>query len=448
MVNEEELFRLQQIARDLVFEPFEGRKSLETIQKTRSGLEKGITQIKEKTTQTGDWLKENKLTRLAKGKVSDLVKTMKEKQSSSGINDWFSKLDAATEGLQKFARGKYDDLGDKAHELATTYIEKGMELLLYEDLEQWMPVKAGKILNSSKITTLEEVRALPFADKLKLTEALYPYNSPLLSKYYQSFDTSINLSLGAVVASNLPGTGLLVSLINMGKTLVKMGNRLNIMSGIYGTQISDPDSLFRVCAQILQSLEDYENNEHHTPLNSLILDDLYQVDPDKNDNALGKLLEQVVKKEAYIAIPGIGMISLGKISLDDLKMDLVVQHLVENYFALYELETQYGKERVKAIIDDYAMIYQAFINVDYFKAMRATQEESKLEKSEQKWKVRLQLFAGIDLVLKNSSLDLDNFVQAIFSRIENLPEQEKEKIIHEEISCIMDGFIPQKTPSD
>jgi hypothetical protein len=156
----------------------------------------------------------------------------------------------------------------------------------------------------------------------------------------------------------------------------------------------------------------------------------------------------VVKKEAYIAIPGIGMISLGKISLDDLKMDLVVQHLVENYFALYELETQYGKERVKAIIDDYAMIYQAFINVDYFKAMRATQEESKLEKSEQKWKVRLQLFAGIDLVLKNSSLDLDNFVQAIFSRIENLPGQEKEKIIHEEINCIMDGFIPQKTPSD
>jgi hypothetical protein len=42
----EEKYSLQQICRDSIIEPFEGRKGLETIQKTRTGIEKGLGKLK------------------------------------------------------------------------------------------------------------------------------------------------------------------------------------------------------------------------------------------------------------------------------------------------------------------------------------------------------------------------------------------------------------------
>ncbi len=438
MIDEDTLKRLQQIARDRVFEPFEGRKSLETLQKTRSGLEKGLVQVKEKSAKTGKWLQENRFAKLTKKKVSGLMDNLKEKQSSSGINEWIQKLDDATEEFQQFAKGKYEGLDDKARKLTATYIEKGLELLLFEELDNWIPKKASKILESSDINTLDDVKQLSIEDKQKLVDVLYPYNSSTFTNFSQSFDSSLNVSLGAIVASNFPGTGLMVSLINMGKTLVKLGNRLNTMSAIHGTQIANPQSLFKTSAQILQSMEDWENNEKHLPLDPQILVDLYRASPEGEETAFEELLEQVVKKEAYIAIPGVGMISLGKINLDDIKMDIVVEHLVENYFALIEISELLGENVTIEIIEDFALIYKAFIEADYFKVMRPQQEDETLEKREQKWKVRMKLFAGIDLALENSSMELDQFVRSIFDRIQALSVEEKKSIIEEEVNCILD----------
>lgn len=437
MIDGNNLVRLQQIARDSVFEPFEGRKSLETLQKTRGGLEKGLVQVKAKGVKTGKWFKESKFARLTKDKISGLMDNLKEKRSSSGVDEWLQKLDKATEEFQKFAKNKYEGLDKKARNITATYIEKGLELLLYEELEDWMPKKANKILDSEKINTLDDVKELSFEEKQKLVEALYPYNNATLSSFSRSFDSSINVSLGAIVASNFPGTGLMVSLINMGKTLVKLGNRLNTMSAVYGTQIASPQSLFKTSARILRSLEDWENNEAHQPLDPLILEDLYQTSSEEDEKAFEELLEQVVKKEAYIAIPGVGMISLGKINLDDLKMDIVVEHLVENYFALNELKNKLGEKIIKSAIDDFSLVYRAFIEADYFKVVRLQQEDEALEKSDQKWKVRVKLFAGIDLALESSSMELDQFVKAIFDRIQGLTKEEKKTIIEEEISCIL-----------
>jgi len=148
-------------------------------------------------------------------------------------------------------------------------------------------------------------------------------------------------------------------------------------------------------------------------------------------------MEEVVKKEAYIAVPGIGMISLGKINLDDLKMDMVVKHLVENYFSLKILRKEYGVEFVQLVIQDFTLIYSAFLEVDYFKSRRKQKEKEELKKTDQKWKVRMKILSGIDLALQDSSLDLDRFAWNIYNNIRGLEKNEKNLMIPKEIERIL-----------
>ncbi|MBT4289605.1 MAG: hypothetical protein HOD92_19960 [Deltaproteobacteria bacterium] len=451
---------LQQICRDSIIEPFEGRKGLETIQKTRTNIEKGIGKLKNFSKSTSDKIKDSKWLETSKSKINNLITDVKKGSKSSQIPDILNKLNfitdtlpksstikfknlekklvELTQDLQKATRNKYQDLGTKAREAALIYTKKGLELLLYEDTESWILDKANKILNKTNINTIEDIRKLSTADRKILIEKLYPYNSPNYSIFIQKYDSTINITLGAIVATNFPGTGIAVGLFNIGKTLLKLGNRINIMSSIYGYQVSSPSALFKVSAKILKSMDDWENNINHVPLSIDVLDDLYSEYQDDDESAFQNLLNAAVKKEAYIAIPGIGMISLGKINLDDLKMDILVKHLVQNYFNKSQLILQINEIEFQSILADYQLIYGSFMKHDYFQKSRKASEQERLQQSNKKWQTHLQILAGIDLALESASTNLNRFTSDIYQKICHLKiKSEKQKIIQNEIETLL-----------
>jgi hypothetical protein len=153
--------------------------------------------------------------------------------------------------------------------------------------------------------------------------------------------------------------------------------------------------LFKVSATILKSLDDWEDNIDHMPLSVDILDDLYHQDQKDNKSSLQELLNAAVKKEAYIAIPGIGMISLGKINLDDLKMDILIKHLVQNYFNKNQLVNQIGKYQFQTILTDYQLIYSTFMKHQYFQKTRRANEQEKLQQSEKNGKSEYKSSLGL-----------------------------------------------------
>lgn len=456
----EEKISLQQICRDSIIEPFEGRKGLETIQKTRTGIEKGLGRLKNISKSTSDKIKDYRWVGTSKSKMGDLLTYVKKKSKSTQSKVTFPKYSFFTEKLpqssklkieklekklsdltlelQKAAKSGYQNLSTKAKEAALIYTKKGLELLLFEDTEPWILERANKILQRTDITTIDKVRNLTNSDRMVLIDKLYPYDSPNYSIYIEKFEAGMNFTLGAVVATNFPGTGIAVGLFNMGKTLIRLGNRINIMSSIYGYKISSPDALFKVSATILKSMDDWEDNIDHLPLSVDILDDLYLQDQKDNKFALQELLNAAIKKEAYIAIPGIGMISLGKINLDDFKMDILIKHLVQNYFNKNQLVNQIGKDQFQTILTDYQLIYSTFMKHQYFKKTRRASEQEKLKQSHKKWQIRLQIIAGIDFALESASIDLNRFTEDIFKKISTLKkEPEKQKVIQSEIELLL-----------
>ncbi len=436
IISQEDRDDLRQIARDQVIEPFEGRKSLETMQKTRTGMERGITKIKSVGLQTGKVIKDSRLYGFSKSKISRLSKKTGEKAQSKLISELIQKLNDATEEFQKSAKNRYKNIEEKAREIAITYTRKGLEVLLYEDTEMWILKRASSILNRPDLDSIEQIRMLSPVERDQLVDALYPYDSPNLKKLVKSFETTVNISLGAIVASNIPGTGIAVSIVNMGKTLVKLGNRINIMSAIYGYRISSPQALFKVSASILKSLDDWDNNPDHVPLDFSELDELYSDDSDEEENSFYDLMNAVVRKEAYIAIPGVGMISLGKINLDDMKIDIVIRHLVQDYFNYHSCLNRYFDVEVDMIIRDYKMIYSELFKIGYHKQVRKLQEAKQLEESDEKWKLRLKLMAGIDLALNESSTTMDQFAADIYDKIHNLPDKEKPGVVRKAVEDV------------
>ncbi|MBU2512628.1 hypothetical protein KJ966_14930 [bacterium] len=432
---------LRQIARDQVIEPFEGRKSLETMQKTRSGMEKGIIKIKSVGKQTGEVIRDSRLYGFSKSKLSQFSKKTGEKVQSKLIRDLIQKLNDATDDLQKSAKNRYRNIEEKARKITITYVKKGLEYLLYEDTEAWILKRANSVLDRQDLNSIEQIRNLSPVERTQLTDILYPHDSPNLKNLIKSFETTVNISLGAIVASNIPGTGIAVSIINMGKTLVKLGHRINIMSAIYGYQISSPQALFKVSASVLKSLDDWDNNPDHTPLDFSLLDELYNKNPDEDESSFYDLMNAVVRKEAYIAIPGVGMISLGKINLDDLKIDIVVKHLVQNYFNYHLYLQNHSELEVHRIIEDFKIIYLELFKIGYHKQIRKLQESMQLKESEKKWKLRLKLLAGIDLVLRESSTTMDQFASDIYDQIYSLPDIEKPGVARKAIEDVFNKEI-------
>lgn len=428
--------QLQQIARNRIIEPFEGRKSLEKLQKTRSQAEKSIVYVKKAGAKTGKWISETKLAGFTKTRVSMLIQGLKKTSYSSAWAELTDRIDTATRELLETTRATYIDIEEKARSIALSYVQKGLELLMYENTEEWIIKRATDLLGRSDLLKLENIRQLKQEEQILLIESLFPYDSVSYQDFAKTFDLSLNVGMGAIVATNLPGTGLVISLINMAKTLVKMGNRLNIMSAIYGYQIVSSAALFKVCTMILQSLDDWENNENHVPLNPNILDILYSQPDKENEASFQDMINAVVKKDAYIAIPGVGMISLGKINLDDLKMDLVIKHLVQDYFTEKRVKSVFEKIKISQIINDYKMIYSAFIKHNYFKTARKQIEDEQLQGRGNKWKLRMKILGGIDLALQESSQNLDHFAKDIFLKIQTLDPKTKKNVIEAEIEAV------------
>ena len=187
--------------------------------------------------------------------------------------------------------------------MARDYLKKGLENIVIESDELWILDHVNNILKNAHFTELDQIRTLQIDQRNVLINSIYPYDSRRFQDFSKSFDLTFNLSLGAKVATNIPGTGIAVSLINMAKTLVKLGNRLKIMATIYGYHITDSQALFKASAAILKSLADWENNEEHLPLDPAVLNELYSDNDSTDSAAFQEMIDAIVKKDAYIAIP-------------------------------------------------------------------------------------------------------------------------------------------------
>ncbi len=439
-IDDADLLFLQQIARNQVIEPFTGRRSLETIQKTRTEMEKGLGKIKDASSKAGKWISKSRIAGQSQKKISSFIQELKEKPSSERFAVFFEKMNQTAEEIQKIAKQGYAGIEEKTKRLTLSFIEKGLEMMLYEDTSRWILKRANRCLDRTDLVNSDQIQQLSRLERQQLIEELYPYDSRLFKKYMKGFDTSVNIGLGAVVATNIPGTGLAVSLVNMGKTLIKIGNRLNIMSAIYGRQISSKEALFKISANIIRSLEDWESNDQHTPLDPDILSDLYNIADEEDEDAIKDLLDTVFRKDAYIAIPGVGMVSLGKINLDDMKMDLVVLHLVQNYEEKARMIRSYGKECVEQVLSDFSEIYRSFFESDYFKEIRKKIVIHQGVNEKAGWKSRLKMLAGEDNKQEEASNYLDLKVREIYGTTRFMNEPIRKEQIRKAVKAALDQY--------
>lgn len=441
IIGKEDLQLLQHIARDTVFEPFTGHRNLESIQKTRTDLEKRFKKLKQSGVKARKWLTDSRLATRSQDGINRLLQDFKA-PASERLSGFFERMNQASEEVQRIAKKSYSGIEEKAKRLTLVFIEKGLDLLLFEFSPEWVLKRTRKILQQPELTDRSQIQSLSTADRRRLIETLYPYDSQTFYRFLKRFDLSVNIGLGAVVATNIPGTGLAVSIVNMGKTIVKTGNRIAIMSAIYGLKIRSKAALFKMSATILRSLEDWESNDNHYPLDPSVLEDLYAETGNEDEDAFQSLLNSVIRKDAYIAIPGVGMISLGKINLDDMKMEQMVLHLVRNYAEKKRLVDQYGSERIEAIIADFQIVYRCFFKAGYFKIMKQNITMQQQAQTSRKWRSRLKWLTGEDSDMAAVSTFLDMKAWEIYQEL-NRTSKVTEDRVHKAVSRIMDQMMEE-----
>jgi len=429
-IHPEDLRRIQQIARDLLMEPFTGNKSLETIQRTRTEMEKGIHRIRSAGSRIGEWISQSRFSAYTQNRAKRFVEELKQKKDSDHWSSHFEKINHIARKIRDYAVTEVNGLEAKTRQLTLALIEKGIDLLLQEDTPDWIIDQARAILNRPDINNMEQIERLTSGERQQLIDEIYPYSSRTFRKYLNRFGTVINIAMGAVVATNLPGTGIAVSIANMGKTLVKIGNRLIIMSAIYGRQISSKTALFKTSATIIGSLEDWESNKQHVPLDPDIIGELYIRRKSDTDNAAFRsLLNSVIRKDAYIAIPGVGMISLGKINLDDIKMDMLIAHLVQNFHERNRLISVYGKTQLQQALDDFSAIYHSLLLFDCIEKLKAMNRSSILKGVSKDWRTKLRSITGADEMLGGIPQVLDGLAEQIYHEIKGVNEPERSERI-------------------
>lgn len=341
-IDSENFLKLATLARLEVYEPFEGELNLERLQKARVALEKGLKKI---TSRASQWIESTGVVDKTKGHLANfrtsIIKNKDNPDSKIGkianfTGKFAKKINHQTGELQDISKDKLRNLQSKVWERSRVYILKGFDLLWRENPENWILPKASKALGR-KLQNLEELQFISNTERGELLEQLYPYNSERFQKMAKGFEISINVSLGLVVATNMPGTGLLVSGINTIKTIVKIASGLQVLAALYGYKIKNKHALFRLCGQIIASMEDFESRKDHKPLSFTELTPLFSESNQLNQKSFEGLIAQALKKEAYIAIPGVGMLSLGKIQLDDYKAEKIALSLMEKRRMYLEL---------------------------------------------------------------------------------------------------------------
>ncbi len=339
-INHESLGHLQQLARMTTIEPFAGHPALRGLQSGMSAMEKGLGGLK----KAGQKLSETDRAQKAKSKLGGIWEDTKNKAlEKSGMDkvlgqmeggDWSEKLKSGSADAQEKIWNSLRDAGGK-----------GFEAMLYKETQEWILKVSGEILER-EITGLKDVREFNDEDRAKLTQALYPHGVPQYNQWIKRFDSAFNFGLGAIAASQLPGTGFLASGVNLVKTLFQAANRINILAAIYGHRIHRPSELFRASAMMIASLEDSETNKDHLPLRPEALASLFTAG-EEDPKAFANLVSEAIKKEAYMAIPGVGMISIGKVALDDYKLD----EGILNWFQAHYLQGKLAAELEPDVFD-------------------------------------------------------------------------------------------------
>ena len=425
-----QLEQLASLARGQVLQPFAGARALDAMQEARSKLEQGMGGLK----KAGSWVKDSKVSQFTMGKIGQLAEFSKEKAAQSAgesrIGQALSKLNDQTKGLQELAKKGGQAAQEKIWQAVKDYTAQGFSLLVYEDTQSWIMERAGKLLER-EIMGRRDIQTLTLEERQQLITALYPYDSPNLKQWIRGFDGSFNVALGAIAASQLPGTGVLVAAVNLTKTMIKAANRITIISAVYGFHIQSPEALFRFTGRVLENLADWEQNPDHRPLDPADLKDLYAAPSETGGQAFSDLVSEAFKKEAYIAIPGVGAISIGKIHLDDLKLDLAILHLVQNYYYLTQLREELAEKDLKTGLEALRQIQQGLWQGGFAKKAKAglSEEKEKLTEKLQNLASGREL-APLHALLQEKALEIFTTLQTIDSKdLERAMAQEVEKCL-------------------
>ena len=330
-IEKKNLQQIQEIAFYNVFDAFEINEALKILQITRQKIEtsiirpaaKKIEPYKKKFTKFKDYFSQQT------GKV----------KSKIILNDAFQK--------------KYVKLEESLKNTIAIQTEKALSKIFERNIEEQIFQKSEKILNRS-FERIEQLQNLQAEQRELLLEKLYPYDFALSGKIKSFINRTLNISLGLVVATNIPFTGMLVNAITTVKTTIYLANRVHLLSILYGRPVICKEALFAVSARIVSSISDFENNPDHKPLSPQSLANLYQ---HTNQSKLYQLLKAATIKDLYISIPFVGSLSLAKISIDEQSITKLTLQLFRNYSSYQELEKKITTAILKKEIEFWQCIY-------------------------------------------------------------------------------------------
>ncbi len=252
-----------------------------------------------------------------------------------------------------FFQKKYKKLEEKLKNTIAIQTDKALTKIFEKNLEKKILQKSEKILQKP-IRRIEQLQRLKIKERELLLEKMYPFDFALSGKIKKSINQALNLALGLVVATNIPFTGMLVNAITTLKTTIYLANRVHLLSILYGRPAICKEALFAVSAQIVNSINDFENNPKHKPLNPQTLVTLYQ---HTNQSKLYQLLKAATIKDLYISIPFVGSLSLAKISIDEQSITKLNLQLFRNYFNYQEIKKKIPEKKLQQEIKFWQCIY-------------------------------------------------------------------------------------------
>lgn len=301
--------------------------------KTTSFLKTKFTQIKEGSEVLKNKVQQSPVSK----KLNKTVKTNLQKSQKS-----WSKL-------QEISQQKQENLNQKTQQIAINHVLKGLEMVLEQDSEAWILQKAKTVLPEHSLEDFEAISGLNQVERQKLIVQLYPNGNQNFQSYARTFDYALATFWNSVKTVNLAVQGADgnsdAPSMDVAKALVKIANRLHILSITYGQKLENIESLFYVSAHIFEDLHSWSTKTKHTPLDSNIIADLYKK---QAIGSLEELLKEAFEQANQLSIPMFGPIQIEGFVLDIQKIDLLVLSLVDNYFCQKHLEEEHGKKAVSA----------------------------------------------------------------------------------------------------